>query len=112
MDIKRGDIYIVDLGEGLGSEHSGVKYALVVQNDVGNEKSTTTTIAPITKHYSRMITHVKIDGVLQLTSYIMCEHIRTISKCRLIKKVCTLPYYYEDDVSKAISIQLGLERKV
>lgn len=31
MKIKRGDIYIVDLGEGFGSEQGGIRPALVVQ---------------------------------------------------------------------------------
>lgn len=37
MKIKRGDIYIVDLGEGFGSEQGGIRPALVVQNNIGNK---------------------------------------------------------------------------
>ena len=41
MKIKRGDIYIVDLGEGFGSEQGGIRPALVVQNNIGNKYSHT-----------------------------------------------------------------------
>ena len=38
MKIKRGDIYIVDLGEGFGSEQGGIRPALVVRNNIKENK--------------------------------------------------------------------------
>ena len=46
--IKRGEIYYVELGKTIGSEQSGVRPSLIVQNDVGNLHSPTTQIIPLT----------------------------------------------------------------
>ena len=56
MKIKRGDIYLADLGEGYGSEQGGIRPVLVVQNNKGNKHSHTLLVACITskahsKHY-------------------------------------------------------------
>ena len=37
--IKRGDILLADLNPIIGSEQGGERPVLVVQNDVGNEKT-------------------------------------------------------------------------
>ena len=36
-DIKRGEIYWVDWNPGRGSEQSGLRPALVIQNDIGKQ---------------------------------------------------------------------------
>ena len=40
-EIKRGEIYLADLGEGVGSEQKGVRPVLIVQNDKVNKYSPT-----------------------------------------------------------------------
>lgn len=90
MGIKRGDIYLVDLTDALGSEQGGIRPAIIMQNDVGNEKSPTTLIVPLTskkKHFSA--THVTItpdDGVAKL-SEAECEQARVADKLRLKKPI-------------------------
>ena len=34
--VMRGDVFYADLKQGLGSEQSGVRPVLIIQNDVGN----------------------------------------------------------------------------
>lgn len=46
--VKRGEIYLYDFGTNEGSIQSGVRPALVVQCDEGNDASTTTVIAAMT----------------------------------------------------------------
>ena len=41
--INRGDIYYADLSPVIGSEQGGVRPVLIVQNDMGNKYSPTTT---------------------------------------------------------------------
>ena len=48
MKIKRGQIYLVDLSEGYGSEQGGVRPVLVVQNNKGNKYSPTIIVACLT----------------------------------------------------------------
>ena len=45
---RRGEVYWVRLDPVVGSEQGGTRPALVVQNDVGNERAPTTIVAPIT----------------------------------------------------------------
>ena len=44
---RRGDIYIANLGEPVGSEQGGIRPVLVIQNNVGNRFSPTLEIAPL-----------------------------------------------------------------
>lgn len=46
----RGDIYLADLGTNVGSEQSGCRPVLVLQNDVGNHFAPTLIVAPIKLH--------------------------------------------------------------
>lgn len=52
MEIRRGDIVLVDLNPTKGSEQRGAnRPCVVIQNDVGNQYSPTTIVAPFTKQY-------------------------------------------------------------
>ena len=36
MEVKRGDLFYADLSVGVGSEQSGIRPVVVIQNDSGN----------------------------------------------------------------------------
>ena len=81
----RGDIYYAVLGQGEGSEQSGYRPVVIIQNNIGNKLSPTVIVATITStNKSQIPTHV--DIVLRKPSVILCEQIRTISKTRLKEK--------------------------
>ena len=90
MEIKRGDLYYAALDETyVGSEQTGVRPVVILQNNIGNEHSPTVIIAPITsKVNSKSIipTHVYIKGYkdrLKQNSLVLTEQIRAIDKSRL-----------------------------
>jgi len=63
MKIKRGDIYYADLSPVVGSEQSGIRPILIIQNDIGNKFSPTIIGIPITsKVKANMPTHIEIEG--------------------------------------------------
>ena len=71
MKIKRGDIFLADLGEGYGSEQGGIRPVLVVQNNKGNKHSHTLLVACITskahsKHYLPTSSHAADDTRMAL----------------------------------------------
>lgn len=106
--MKRGDIYYVNLGRSIGSEQSGVRPCLVIQNDVGNKYSPTTIVACITSRlYKHKIpTHVEITGFgLPKNSVIMFEQIRTVDKCRVLEYIGNIP---EEIWSGALKISVGV----
>ncbi|PSQ49185.1 growth inhibitor PemK [Halobacteriales archaeon SW_7_65_23] len=50
--VRRGDIVIVDLNPTQGSEQKGSnRPCVIIQNDVGNQYSPTTVVAPFTTKY-------------------------------------------------------------
>ncbi len=111
--VQRGDIYLAELGEGVGSEQKGERPVLIVQNNLGNIFSPTVTVLPITTkvHKSEgMPTHVIIDDVniLPEKSAIMAEQITTIDKSKLKEKIGSLDKRFMNKVvNPKLLIQLG-----
>lgn len=90
--IERGWLCYADLGsEGvIDSEYGSRRMVLIIQNNLGNQKSSTTKICPVTsrKSKSKMVTHVHIttdDCDIPQDSIISCEQERCISKRRLVR---------------------------
>ena len=110
--IKRGEIYFADLGVSEGSEQSGKRPVIILQNDIGNKHAPTTIVAPITSRTTKAKLPTQVwlsvtDG-FRVDSMVMCEQIRTISKSRLIKK---LGQAQEDEmrlVDEAVRISLAV----
>ncbi len=96
VEIRRGDIVLVDLNPVIGTEQSGIRPAVILQNDKANKVSPHTIIAPLTSKIRNVIlpSHVFIaSGIagLTLNSVILCEQIRVIDKKRLIRSLGKLP---------------------
>lgn len=116
MKIKRGDIYLADLGKGYGSEQGGIRPVLVVQNNKGNKYSTTLLVACITskahsKHY--LPTHYIIpkDVGLKYDSMVMMEQIKVIDESRIIKFIGKLTPRFMKLIDKRLMISFGLVNK-
>jgi mRNA interferase MazF len=62
--IRRGEIYLADLDPVRGHEQAGTRPVLIIQNDVGNQYSSTTIAAAITSRISkkRLPTHVEVSA--------------------------------------------------
>lgn len=116
MKIKRGEIFYADLSPVIGSEQSGIRPILIVQNDIGNKYSPTIIAVAITsKVKNKMPTHIEIEGTkygLDKNSVILAEQIRTLDKSRLKEKVGRLDKETLDKVKKAIEISCGLRGKI
>jgi mRNA interferase MazF len=114
MDLKKGDIVIVRLEPVKGSEQGGTRPALIIQNDISNEFSPTTIIAPITskiysKFYPTNVFILKKDSRLDKDSNVLLNQIRTIDKSRVIKRISSLDSQLMHKVDRAIKVSLGLE---
>ena len=113
MQIKRGDLFYVNLAPTQGSEQAGARPVLVVQNDVGNEYAPTVIIAPLTstvfsKRYPTNISIPKSAIGLREHSTALLSQIRTIDKTRLQRRLGHLPPTLMHHVDHAIKISLGL----
>ncbi len=114
MELKRGDIFIVDLNPVVGTEQAGLRPTLVIQIDKANKVSPHTIIIPFTTKIREIIlpSHVKIPkniGGLSKDSILLCEQIRVIDKNRLIKKIGNINNFkYLKEINSAVKVILGL----
>lgn len=98
-----GDIYMVDF-DGTGSVQSGIRPAIVFQNNTGNVCSPNLVVLPLTSRLKKisMPTHVIIrskDSGLVKDSMALCENPQCISKDKLGRYITTL----SDDYMKQIA---------
>ena len=91
QELKRYDIVLVDFGDNMDSEQSGIRPAIIIQNDIGNLYSTTTLVVPLTSQHKSLNqpTHTLIKkGVekgLIKDSIVLAECLRQISEKRIKK---------------------------
>ena len=113
MKSQRGDIVLANLEPVIGSEQGRIRPVLIIQNDISNEYSPITIIAPITsrsytKEFSTNVFLIKEDSKLDMDSTILLNQIRTIDKSRMIKKLSHLDELIMKKVDLAIKVSLGL----
>jgi mRNA interferase MazF len=86
MVIKRFDVWLVDLNPVVGSEISKTRPCVVISPDDVNRLLATVTIAAMTSAF-KPYPH-RVECTFQnKTGQIALDHIRSISKLRLIKKL-------------------------
>ena len=110
-EIKRGEIYYADLTPAVGSEQSGIRPVLILQNNTGNVYSPTTIVAAITSRKTKkpLPTHIRVQiGEAKIDSVILLEQIRTVDKRRLGEYVDRLEPAMMSRVNTAIDISLGM----
>ncbi|MCM1143933.1 MAG: type II toxin-antitoxin system PemK/MazF family toxin [Blautia sp.] len=111
--LKRGDIYYADLDrmeEARGSEQTGKRPVLVIQNDIGNFYAPTTIVAILTTKKKRNLpTHVTLRGFkgLERVSTVCLEQIKTIDKSRLENYRGNIGREAMKEIEKAIAVSLG-----
>lgn len=106
---KRGEIWLVNLDPKVGSEQGGTKPVVILQNDLGNQHSPTTIVAPLTTGLREMPVHIlfdKSDGV-DRPCMLMLEQIHTIDKKRLVKKLGQISEAKWTQILEAILYSLG-----
>ncbi len=113
MEIKRGDIILVNFEPVKGSEQGGIRPSLIIQNDIFNKYSPTTIVAPITskhfkKEYPTNVFIKKDSSKLNMDSTILLNQIKTIDKKRIIKKLSFLDNFTMNKIDLAIKASLDL----
>jgi mRNA interferase MazF len=89
----RCEVWTCQFGQNVGSEVNKVRPALIISDDLGNCKSPTVTVIPITSREARQVTHVEIsesdlayvENVIKGT--ITAEGVRNVSKARLGRRI-------------------------
>jgi mRNA interferase MazF len=102
----------VNLDPTIGSEIKKTRPAVIVQNDVGNQYSPVTIIAPITSG-DKAIYPVEVeikspDGGLANDSLILLNQIRTVGQRRLVKRLGQCDKNTMRKVDQVIILGFGL----
>ena len=109
---KRGSVYLVNLDPTIGSEIKKTRPAVIIQNNIGNQYSSVTIIAPITSGKSATYpidVEVKTpEGGMKNNSLVKLNQIRAVDKRRLTKHLGHLTQDTMNRVDQAIRISLGL----
>ncbi|MBI3333946.1 type II toxin-antitoxin system PemK/MazF family toxin [Candidatus Pacearchaeota archaeon] len=113
MRVKRGDIVLANLEPAIGSEQGSIRPVLIIQNNVSNEYSPITIIAPITtkiyeKDYPTNVFVERRYSKLNKDSTILLNQIRAIDKSRIKRFISLLNEEVMSEVDTAIKISLGL----
>jgi mRNA interferase MazF len=115
LNIKRGEIVLVNLEPSMGSEQGKIRPCIVVQNNIANERSPTTIIIPLissTTGKSHIVEPViePEESSLKEKSAVLCNQIRTISiEDRVLKKIGILKPETMRKVDEALKISLALD---
>ncbi len=108
---RRGEVWIVNWNPARGSEQAGKRPALIIQNDIGNEKAPTTIVAAISSTVKIYPMNVKVrppEGGLKRSSIVKTSQILTVSKERLEKRLGRLSNELMGEVDSAIKLSLSL----
>ena len=90
--MKRGEIYRADLDPVVGSEQGGIRPVVIVQNDIGNQHSTTVIVAAVTTSAKKagLPVHVPVSAAETTTqtavrttigfkvSHFILQHLQTV----------------------------------
>ena len=109
----RGDVFMADLGMGVGSEQNGQRPVVIIQNDTGNHYSPTVIVAAISSKVdakAKLPTHylLKAGNGLELPSLILLEQLRTIDKRRLETYIGHLGEKHIRRINHALAVSVGL----
>ena len=108
---KRGEIWLVNWNPSRGSEQAGQRPALVIQNDIGNQKAPTTivaTISTVVKLYPMNVLVEPPEGGLEGPSIVKTSQILTVAKERLERRLGRLSPEKMESVDRAIKLSLAL----
>lgn len=82
--VKRGEVLLCDFGSPVGHEAGYRRPAVVVSHSALNRHGILV-VLPVTRTARGYPTHVELDGVLPVTSYVQCELVRSISSDRVVR---------------------------
>ena len=109
--ISRGEIYMADLGVGLGSVQGGTRPVVIVSNSLNNKFSPTVNVLPITSQTKNNIpvhVNIGIESGLPKESTVLVEQILTVDKRKLTKQLGNCTREIMGKIAKAIILQTEL----
>ena len=114
----RGEIWTCQFGENVGSEINKTRPCVILQNDSGNARGTTSIVLPIMSRKHRLSTHVSLEEndlvyvETSISGTVVTEQIRLVSKARLGRKCGELSKQAMIRIEEAVGFALDLNSSV
>lgn len=90
--VKQGTIIKINFDPQAGHEQAGYRPAVVISNDVFNEKTALPIVCPIINTNNHFPLHIPLDERTKTTGVILCEHIKALDlNSRTFQKIEQLP---------------------
>lgn len=110
-------MFLVDFDPATGAEIKKSRPALILQNDIYNQYSSTTIVAAISSFAGKKVypTNILLEagaGGLERPSIVLFNQIRTIDKSRLKRRLGTIDDSTMQAVETALLISLGLYQDI
>lgn len=109
---KRGEIWLVEFDPSVGTEIQKTRPALIISNDIANDKSSKITVVPLTSRIKPLSIVVIIEpdelNKLDKQSLIRVPDVCTFDKLRLRNKIGKLSSEKLKEVDKKLKLHLGL----
>lgn len=97
--VEQGTIIKINFNPQAGHEQAGYRPAVVISNNIFNQKTKLSIVCPITNTNNKFPLHIPLDERTKTTGVILCEHIKALDlNSRTFQKVEKLP----DDILKNI----------
>jgi mRNA interferase MazF len=110
--VRRGEIWLVDFGDPVGREQSGLWPAVVVSADPLNESPAGVVIVvPITTSRRALPSHVEIEtgsSGLDAVSYAKCEDVKSVSGDRFIARLGVIDTEIGFEIGRILKFLLDL----
>ena len=90
--VKQGTIIKINFNPQAGHEQAGYRPAVVISNEIFNEKAKLSIVCPITNTNNHFPLHIPLDKRTKTTGVILCEHIRALDlNSRTYQEIEELP---------------------
>ena len=76
--VKQGTIIKINFNPQAGHEQAGFRPAVVISNDIFNQKTKLSIVCPITNTNNHFPLHIPLDERTKTTGAILCEHIKAL----------------------------------
>jgi mRNA interferase MazF len=112
MNIRRGEIWLIDFNPTIGREQAGVRPALILSvNEFNNSMASKVIALPLTSKNKEIPLDVELfppEGGINKASFIKCEDVRSLSNNRLIEKWGSISDIKLIEVENKVKLLLGL----
>lgn len=102
MVVNQGAIIKINFNPQSGHEQAGYRPAVVISNNIFNDKAKLSIVCPITNTNNKFPLHIPLDDRTKTTGVILCEHIKALDlNSRTFQVVEQLP---KDILDKVIDV--------